>query len=219
MPELNVLIIEDHHLIVNGYTDMLALLEDMVAVISVVSNCEEAYNVLTNRQYRKFDLVFLDWSLPPFERQKIFNGGDLVRCIKSHSINSKIIIITSHTDAFTLYQIIKDASPAALLCKADCRVESFPSVYDCLLKGEIFYSSTVNDQLKQITSRKDYLDNYNRQIITLLAKGVKTKNLPQYLPLSISSIDKRKAQIKDYFLINKGGDEEIINAARKEGFI
>jgi DNA-binding NarL/FixJ family response regulator len=219
MRKLNALIIEDHHLIVNGYRDMLVSIKDVIPVLSVVGSCEKAYDLLKTSVSKEFDLVFLDWSLPPFEPKKIYNGGDLVPYIRRHSVNSKIIIITSHTDAFTLYQIIKETCPDALLCKTDCRSETFPVIYETLISDQVYYSQTVIEQVKQITSREQYLDNYNRQIIILLSKGIKTKNLPQFLPLSISSIDKRKAQIRDYFLINKGGDDDIVNAARNQGLI
>ena len=83
------------------------------------------------------------------------------------------------------------------------------------MKGGTYYSPTVKKGIKEITSKDLYLDNYNRQIIFLLSKGVKSKSLPNYLPLSMSAIDKRKAQIKDYFLIEKGNDEDIIREAKK----
>lgn len=69
-------------------------------------------------------------------------------------------------------------------------------------------------QLKEV-----YLDTTNRRIISLLAKGIKTKNLPIHLNLSISAIDKRKAQIKEIFNIEKGTDEDILREAKKNDFI
>lgn len=63
------------------------------------------------------------------------------------------------------------------------------------------------------------LDSYNRQIIMLLSQGIQTKNLPDYLHLSKSAIDKRKVVIKEFFDIEKGNDEDILREARKQGFI
>ena len=73
--------------------------------------------------------------------------------------------------------------------------------------------------MKELLSKKAYLDNFNRQIITLLAQGIKTKSLPNHKNLSISSIEKRKVQIKDYLSIEKGTDEDIIREAKRLGLI
>lgn len=53
----------------------------------------------------------------------------------------------------------------------------------------------------------------------LLSQGIQTKNLPDYLNLSKSAIDKRKVIIKEFFDIEKGNDEDILREARKQGFI
>lgn len=219
MSKKHILIIEDHHLMVEGYKNMFSLSDENVWEITSVRNCEEAFKLLTKVSKSKYDFVFLDWNLPAFEEKKLQNGGDLISLIESHSSDSKLVVFTSHTDAITLYQIIQKARPNALLCKIDFMLEDFPILYAKLIKGEIYYSRTVQEQLKQITSRTTYLDNYNRQIILLLSKGVKTKNMPLYLPLSISAIDKRKAQIKDYFLLEKGNDEDIIREAKRNNLI
>ena len=75
------------------------------------------------------------------------------------------------------------------------------------------------ENIAELHEKSAFLDENNRKLITLLAEGVKTKNLPQRMNLSISAIDKRKAQIKFYFKIEKGSDEDIIREAKKHGLI
>jgi len=66
---------------------------------------------------------------------------------------------------------------------------------------------------------ESYLDAINRQIIVLLAKGLKNKSIALQLNLSDSAIEKRKSKLKEVFLISKGTDEELVQEARKLGFI
>jgi len=217
---INILIIEDHYMIIDGFKSMLSMVSGTrIGRISAVNNCEQAYTLLATVRKNKFDVVFLDWNLPVFAAKNLYDGGDLVPLIKIHSPNAKLIILTSHIEAITLYNIMHKVRPDALLCKVDFMREDFPDIYRRIWQGELFLSRTAAEQVKQITSRALYLDNYNREIISLLAKGVKTKNLPQYLPLSISAINKRKAQIKDYFILGKGDDEDIVEAAKRNGLI
>src|SRR5690606_36814706 len=204
MEQLNILIIEDHHLIIEGYRSLLN--NDGLGLnvtITQLNTCEAAFQFLTTRTKTVFDIVFLDWGLPLYERQKIFNGGHLVKYIIKHSPNAKIVVLTSHVEAFTLYQIIKEVRPAALLTKSEFSSDNVKPLFEAVFANETFYSNEVIRQINTLTSQEIYLDNFNRQIIIFLSQGVKTKNIPQYLPLSLSAIDKRKVQIKDYFLMCK----------------
>jgi len=47
---------------------------------------------------------------------------------------------------------------------------------------------------------------------------VKTKKLVEYIPLSLSAIEKRKNYIKQLFNV-KGDDEHLLIEAKKRGFL
>ncbi|CAM3466811.1 hypothetical protein FLLO111716_12500 [Flavobacterium longum] len=216
---MRVLVVEDHDLFVQGYLRMFEMMNAPVQTVDVAKNCKEGRLLLTTKPTKPYDFIFLDWSIPPDEHANLYNGGDLITPIKAHSPMGKLLVLTSHVEAIFLYNLYKDFSPDALICKVDFKVEDFKDVYDAMSGNENYFSQTARAQIKKISAKENYLDNYNRQIILLLSKGMMTKNLHEVLPLSVSAIDKRKAQIKDYFLLNKGSDEEIILAARKEGLI
>ena len=66
--EFKILIIDDHHPIIEGYKTILAY-NSSGYVFSTVSayNAEMAYNIITNsNEIKPFDFVFLDLTLPPF---------------------------------------------------------------------------------------------------------------------------------------------------------
>ena len=218
---VNLLIIDDHHLMIEGYKSILNYSDcGLKFSLSTAHDCESGFKILGNpNNASKFDLIFIDRGLPPFAEEKIFNGDDLAVLARKHCPDTKIVILTSHAQAFVLYNIVKSINPDGLLVKSDFDAEQLVEAVHQILSGNTFYSSTVRQNIRELSERNSYLDNYNRQIITLLAKGIKTKNLPEYLPLSISAIDKRKVQIRDYFNIACGGDEEIIREARTAGFI
>ncbi len=218
---VNLLIIDDHHLMIEGYKAILNYSDcGFKFSLSTAHDCESGYRILGNpRNASKFDLIFIDRGLPPFEQEKIHNGDDLAILARRNFPETKIVILTSHAQAFVLYNIVKEINPDGLLVKSDFDAEQLLEAVRRILAGEIFYSNTVRQNIRELSARNAYLDNYNRQIITLLSKGIKTKSLPDYLPLSISAIDKRKVQIRDYFNIGCGGDEDIIREARTAGFI
>jgi two-component system, NarL family, response regulator NreC len=220
MRDIDLLIVDDHHLMIEGYKSILASTTGKYRFsICTAADCQSAYKLLTGPDRKQYDLVFLDRGLPPYEQQRLYNGDDLAKLARKCLPNAKVVILTSHAEAFVLYNIVKAARPEGLLVKSDFNADEFVKALTTILDGGSYHSATVTQNIKDISSRESYLDNYNRQIISLLAKGIKTKSMPEYIPLSISSIDKRKAQIKEFFEIEKGGDEDILREAKRAGFI
>ena len=219
--KLKILMVDDHPSMIEGYKIILSY-NNLVFEIETTAayNCESAYKIITNQSNKiYFDLVFLDFSLPVYEEMDIRSGQDLAMITKTHLPDAKIVMLTSHTEAILLYDIISNVEPNGLLVKSDFSADELLLAFDKIMEGEIYHSSTVIHNLKELFSQKKILDHLNRKIITLLAQGIKTKNLPNYLNISISTIEKRKANIRYYFNLEKGSDEDIIREAKRLGLV
>jgi len=218
---VKILMIDDHPSQIEGYKTILEYSSSGSDIETTAAyNCEDAYHIITNTiNPISFDIVFLDRNLPAYPEKKIKSGEDLAFLVKTHLPNSKIVILTSHAEAFLLYNIVKTIEPNGLLVKSDFSAEDLISAYEVIMDGKIYHSETVINSIRELLSREEYLDSYNRQIIVLLSQGVKTKSIPDHLNLSISAVEKRKVQIKDFLCIGKGNDEDIVNEARRLGFI
>lgn len=216
---MRILMVDDHPTQLEGYKIILAYNNQGINIETVMAyNCKSAFEFIKDTtQY--FDMFFLDLNLPGYPEEQIKSGEDLAYLIKELHPNSKIVMLTSHSESFLLYNIVKKIEPNAFLVKSDFGGDELLEAFDAVLKGEIYHSETVKESIHELLSREEYLDSYNRQIITLLAQGVMTKNLPEHLNLSMSAVEKRKSQIKDYFCIQKGSDEDIVREARKLGFV
>jgi two-component system response regulator NreC len=216
---IKILMIDDHPSQIEGYKVILSYNELNLDIESTPCySCEEAYRIISSGT-TCFDLIFLDENMPAYQEKNIQTGMDLAKVINRKMPQSKIVIITSHSQAFLLYNIAKKIEPAGILVKSDFKAEELLKAFDTILHDNIYYSETVNKSIKELLSKETYLDSFNRQIITLLSKGIRTKNMPDYLHLSLSAIEKRKAQVKDYFCLEKGTDEDIVREARHRGFI
>ena len=218
---IHVLMIDDHPSQIEGYRTILEYNQSGHQIdVTAAYSCRTAYSIISDPiNATRFDIVFLDYSLPPYPEQNIKTGLDLATLLKKNMPETKIVILTSHSEAFLLYNIIKSAEPAGLLVKCDFNADDLLLAFDKVLNEETCYSETVKAGLKELLSREQYLDRYNRQIIVLLAQGIKTKHIPNHLNLSISAVEKRKVQIKEYLGIDKGSDEDIVYEAKRLGFI
>jgi len=217
---IRILMIDDHPSQLEGYKIILSYnLSGTPIDVKTAFDCESAYKILLKSAAADFDLVFLDRSLPPYAVQNIRSGEDLIPIIRKQLPKAKIAMLTSHAEAFMLYNIVQKYAPEGLLVKSDFSAEELLDAFEKLLVGETYHTQTVKDSIKELLSRNHYLDSYNRQIITLLSQGIKTKNIHEHLNLSQSAVEKRKAQIKEYLCLEKGSDEDIVREAKKLGFI
>lgn len=217
--ELNVLMVDDHPPIIEGYKSILSFNPDGYQLNTTAAyNCETAYDTIISTR-KPFDIVFLDLTLPAYPEKNLNSGEDLIPIVKKHHPEAKTVILTSHSESIVLFKILNEYNPEGLLIKSDFQSEELLKAFDTIIKGEAYYSRTVIKHQRSWEEKNKVMDNYNRQILLLLSQGVKTKNIPDLLHLSKSAIDKRKAIIKQIFGIDKGTDEDILKEARKQGLI
>lgn len=217
--ELQVLMVDDHPPIIEGYRSILAYNSFGYTLNTTAAHsCEAAYNAIFQAKY-PFEIVFLDLTLPPYPEKNLNSGDDLIPIVKKKHPNAKIIILTSHCESIVLFKILKEYNPNGVLVKSDFQSPELIKAFDIVVKGGTYFSETVMNHQKYWGEKNKVMDSYNRQILTLLSQGVKTKNLPDLLHLSKSAIDKRKALLKQLLGIDKGNDEDILKEARKQGLI
>ena len=217
--ELQVLMVDDHPPIIEGYRSILSYNSlGYILNTTAAHSCEAAYNAIFKAE-NSFDIVFLDLTLPAYPEKNLNTGDDLIPIVRKHHPNSKIVILTSHSESIVLYKIIKEYNPNGLLIKSDFQSQELIEAFDTVIKGKTYFSETVMNHQKSWLEKSKVMDSYNRQILSLLSQGVKTKSLPNLLHLSKSAIDKRKVILKQLLGIDKGNDEDILKEARKQGLI
>lgn len=217
---LQVLMIDDHPPIIEGYKTILAFgIKDYQLEVAEAHSGQVAFEIITTTK-KVMDVALIDLTLPPYLEKNIASGEDLIPLVKKHHPSCKIIILTSHSETILLHSIIKNHQPDGVFVKSDFQANELIEVFNAIIKGKTHFTQTIVS-LQKTWSEKNNLefDAYNQQILVLLSQGVKTKSLPDLLHLSQSAIDKRKAAIKSLLGIDKGNDEDILKAARKKGLI
>ncbi|MBY8962138.1 response regulator transcription factor [Flavobacterium sp. D11R37] len=223
--DLNILIVDDHPMTVNGYINVLSEenFEGYNLVFTKALDCEEAYRLImeSNESGKPFDIAYLDLSLPPYPDKNIFSGFDLGLLIKNTLPECIIIILTMHSEAALVDRLIKEINPQGILCKSDIDIDEFLNAFKIVFEnGDTYLSNKIVKSLKEKVFDNFKLDSYDKQILMRLSEGILTKNIPNYVPLSLSAIEKRKARMKNMLLQGKGGDDyELIEAIKKIGII
>ena len=156
--KVNIFMIDDHPSMIEGYKSILSY-NDLGYEINVTSafDCESAYKrMMKSEDLYEFDMVFLDLSLPPYEEKNINSGQDLAILAKKKYPFAKIVILTSHAEAFILYDIQTNIEPDGLLVKSDFTVEEFFRAFEVIINKEKYVSKPVKvcitEQLEEKTN-------------------------------------------------------------------
>lgn len=217
---INILIVDDHPFIIQAYRNALDKYSQQgyEFVVTQANNCKTGYESITEAK-TPFDVAFFDISMPEYAEKGIYSGEDLAALIKNEMPGCKIILLTMHTELLKINNIIKNINPSGLIIKNDLTFDELIFAFDKIINNESYYSQTVIKLVGQAQYNNIELDAFDKQILFHLSKGVKTKDLPQYIPLSLSAIEKRKLNIREILEVKGGSDIDLINEAKTKGVI
>jgi two-component system response regulator NreC len=221
---LNTLIIEDHQLIIDGYTRALDYVSSqnnsIIFKLIIAKNCDDA-NMEIEYAIEKnlIDLVFLDISLPPSKDRKIVSGDDLGLKLRSFFPRVKIIVCTHLNNNYRLINILKTVKPDSLLLKSEIDFKNLTEAILNVINEVPYYSRPILKLVRQHISNDFNLDDIDRQILYQLSLGSKTKELPETVHLSIAGIEKRKRRLNQIFNNDKNSDKLLLRLAREKGFL
>jgi len=222
--KLYILIVDDHPMIVEAYKSILesANLKEYDFIIDTADDCDSAIKKINaSAKTKHYDILFSDIKLPPSLDREIISGEDLTIFAKKNLPNARIVILTMFDESHRIHNILKTVNPDGLLIKNDLTSKEFLIALEAIINNPPYYSTTVAKYFRQqaMGAGEFQLDNINRKIIFHLSEGVKTKDLTNYIHLSLSAIEKRKIQIKDLLELDNANDEELIKEAKNRGFI
>ena len=220
--KLNILMVDDHPFIIEGYKNILTTHTESCFNLNITTatsgNEVEALFQFKNRKI-SYHLALIDINIPKSDGGLVNSGKDAAMLVQLHYPNAKIIILTMHDEDARLREILSQINPEGFLVKSDLSSESLTKAFDDIMAGHTSYSTTVNNHIRKTHQNTFNLDEKNLKILYYLSRGARTKNLPQYIGLSLSAIEKRKNQMKILFDIKSSGDEALITEARKKGFV
>ncbi len=222
---LKILIVDDHPMIVEAYKSILTstdLSETYKFTIETADNCDRAIRkIIKSSNSKHYDILFLDVKLPPSSDGEIISGEGLAIYARKMLPEARIVILTMFNEHHRIHNILKTVNPEGLLIKNDLTSKEFSIAIDAILDKPPYYSATVTNYFRQLTVNQEehLLDDINRKILYHISKGINTKSLPNHISLSLSAIEKRKIQIKALFGLERANDEELINEAKRRGFL
>ncbi|WP_411028834.1 hypothetical protein [Spongiimicrobium sp. 3-5] len=225
MKQYRVLIVEDEPLTCNVYQLILQELSEDSKELrfdsDVYHNFEPALTAIetsaTGHQW--YALAILDLRLVSIDGDTAMYGKELGISLRRYSPETKIVIITSIKDNYCFYTLLRNINPEGFLIKGEMDFVLLKSYLHAILENNTAYSKTVVDFLRSEVCLGLPIDQIDRSILYYLSKGEKIKDLPNFLPLSLSGIEKRKKRLAELLDLNSNDVFSLIAAAKERGLL
>ncbi|OEK09691.1 transcriptional regulator [Flavivirga aquatica] len=222
MSKYNILIIEDHPLIIEAYKNALERIKSkndgLEFNITIANNCDDAYlEIIQAEKKQNLDIIFLDIKLPPSKGGEIISGEDIGIKIRALLPSVKVVVATTYNDNYRINNIFKNVNPDGFLVKNDLDPKELIFAIENIVKEMPYYSKSVIKFMRKQTSNELLLDSIDRKILYELSHGSKMSELADILPLSGAAIERRKRILKELF--NAKSDRELFRVAEEKGFI
>lgn len=219
--KMNILLVDDHPFIIDGYINAITRYKPDLYEYSLTQgkDCKTGFEIITNPDTPPFNVAFLDISMPSYEEKGMNSGEDLAKLIMQYMPNCKIILLTMFTELLKIKNIIDTINPAGLIIKNDLTFDELLFGFDVVLKNEIYYSHSIIKMANQDNNEIDGIDQFDKLILFHISKGTKTKDITQYVPISLHAIEQRKINLKELFKIEDGSDVDLIKEAKIRGII
>lgn len=215
----NILIVDDHPFIIEGYKNAITRYHpnQYEFLISQAHDCKSGYDLIEDEKTPHFDVAFLDISMPAYEEKDIFSGEDLAKLILKKMPNCKVILLTMYTELLKIKTIIRTIKPNGLVIKNDLTFDELLFAFDKVMKNDKYYSQSVQKIINQSPHNSIEIDEFDKQILFHLSKGTLVEDMPQYIPISINAIEKRKLSLKELLKVKSGLDEDLLKEAKSKG--
>lgn len=211
--KMNILVVDDHQMNSDAYINLIKSSQGKKEIIfQKAIDCYTAFKVIKQAEKTStpIDIALIDISIPEYKEEKLLSGTDVAMLLRNSFPDCLVIMLTMHTEPLILFNVFKQINPEGFISKNDIDFEMFPEVFDRIVNIENYFSPTINTAIQSLLKQTLKWDEFDTQIILLLDKGIQTKDLPQYIYLSLSSIEKRKAILKRQILDQKSSDKELI---------
>ncbi|MBS9436922.1 transcriptional regulator RcsB [Photorhabdus noenieputensis] len=186
MNNLNVIIADDHPIVLFGIRKSLERLE----WINVVAESEDSTTLINNLSCIKANVLITDLSMPG----DIYGDGiNLIKYIKRHYPRLSIIVLTMNNNPAILSAVL-ELDIEGIVLKQGAPTD-LPDVLTALNQGERFMPDSVSELLKKVT-KTPYgdkpLSQKESEVIRLFAQGFLVTDIAKKLKRSVKTISSQK---------------------------
>ena len=187
-----------------------------------VSYCDDAFSSIKMniQENTPFELLITDLSFDEDHRkQNIENGKQLIAAVREIQPDIKVIVFSGEKKAGIIEDLFENQNINGYVKKGRDDVKDLKKGIKAVYNNE----KHLSYDLKGAEKNAFEFSAYDTNLVSLLAKGMFLKDIPDYLkrnnikPASMSAVEKRLKDIKDSLDINS--NEQLIAFCKDFGII
>ncbi len=208
-----ILLVDDHKLVREGLNTLIEKHTDM----TVVGEADNGRTAVKLARKLTPDIIIMDIAMPEL------NGIEATRKILDESKNTRVIILSMHSDKRYVAKVLRTGASAYLLKDSafeelaeairvvlDNRIYLSPRITDIVIEDYVHSESVVPSAYTELTDRE-------REVLQLIAEGKTTKDISSTLYVSVKTVEAHRKKIMDKLDIHSIAD--LTKYAIREGMI
>lgn len=212
MENIRVLLAEDHTIVRQG---LISILEKHPGII-VVAEAEDGREAVAAVEKLNPDVVLMDFSMPGL------NGLEATRQIKQWNPNTKILILTRHSNREYIESLVK-AGASGYLVK-NSAVDELVLAIQTVFQGDTYLdpsisktSSTPGGYDPDRKGKQEILTPRQMEVLQLIAEGQPNRKIASILNISAKTVENHRANLKQ--ALGLDSTAELIQYAIRHGII
>jgi DNA-binding NarL/FixJ family response regulator len=175
-----ILIVDDHQVVAEG---LVRLLSDRFEIVGIIN---DGRLVLDSVGKLEPDVVLMDISMPNV------SGLEATRQLKQRGFPSKSIVLTAHADAALAVEALKAGASGFVLKEASG--DELHTALDVVLNGGTYLACGLTKEIVILMvgdtdPRQATLTTQQREVLRLLVRGLRAKEIAATLDMSTRSVD------------------------------
>lgn len=204
---VNLLIVDDHPLVVEGLRTMLLNLPN----IKLQATAANAFEAMEALKQHKIDVALIDINLPDI------SGIELTARIRKEYPGINMLALSTFTERSYVSQMLQSGAIGYLVKSADA--EEIEEGIIKAMKGEPFMSASLNlsGRSLQELPQVPLLTRREKEVLKLIADGMTNQQIAEQLYLSLHTVDSHRKNLLAKF--NLSNTASLIKTAAKMNLI
>jgi len=222
MDIIRILAVDDHEMTTLGYKFILedSEFEDFKVQMDTAKSYEEStQKIEETAKGIPYDILLLDIQLANPTDGPAKTGEDIGIFARKTSPESKIVYMSSFSDNYRINSIMQSVDPEGYMVKSEIDQRSLQAMVNTVITAPPYYTQKALMAIRKKMAQDISLDENDKKILYHLSIGTKTKDMVNFISLSLPGIENRKRQLKSLFGVEKQNDQALITASRNRGFI
>jgi DNA-binding NarL/FixJ family response regulator len=197
---MRVLLADDHTLVRAGIRALLAAIQG----VEIVGEAGDGQQALTLILETRPDVALVDISMPGL------NGLDLAARVSREMPQTRVAILSMHGTPSHVAQALRAGVKGYVL--KDAAADELPLLLRAVMRGEVYLSPAISRHVVEgflgregapapaegsMPRAPDGLTPRQREILQLVAEGKSTKEVAQFLNLSVKTVEAHRGQIME----------------------